>query len=150
MISLTLITRTLSGSSIGAVEVNREITTVVALLTIAETNTTNGEVATNVVAATKTTEAATPIIVGAEGIHREVAGTSSVVAPTNVVNQTTPIGNRLAVRATTKVPGPPLTFLTMKMPLMMTLTLKTARETPPIGNRRVPPRSPRLSAKRSN
>lgn len=95
MSRLTLITRTLLGSSIGAVEANIEKTTVVALLTIAGTSTIKEEeeAATNGVA-TKATEVETTIIVGGEETHRVVAGTSNVVAPTNVANLTTPIGNR--------------------------------------------------------
>jgi hypothetical protein len=156
MSRLTLITRTLLGSSIGAVEANIEITTAVALRTIAGISTIKEEeeVATNGVA-TKATEAETTIIVAGEETHRVVAGTSSVAAPTNVANQTTLIGNRLVVRAITKDPGLLLTSLSTRTPFMTNLTkgaqsLRAARETHLVGNRRVPLQSPRLSAKKSS
>jgi hypothetical protein len=156
MSSLIPITRTLLGSSIEAVEANIEITTVVALRTIAGISPISEAAATNVVA-TKATEAvATTIIVGAEETHRVVAGTSNVEAPTNVDNLTTPTDNRLAVRAIlTRALGLPLISLTTRTPFMMSSTkgaqaLRTAREKHPLGNRRVQPLSPRLSAKKSS
>jgi hypothetical protein len=156
MTSLTPITRTLLGSSIGAVEANIEITTVVALRTIAGISPISEAAVTNVVA-TKATEAvATTIIVGAEETHKVLAGTSNVEAPTNVDNLTTPTGNRLAVRAIlTRALGLPLTSLTTRTPFMMSSTkgaqaLRTARERHPLGNRRVQSLSPRLSVKKSS
>ena len=156
MSRLTLITRTLLGSSIGAVEANIEITTEVALRTIAGTSTIKEEevVATKGVA-TKATEVETTIIVAGEETHRVVAGTSNGVAPTSVANLTIPIGNRLVVRAITKAPGLLLTSLNTRTPFMMNstwgdLALRTARETLPLESRRAPLQSPRLSAKKSS
>jgi hypothetical protein len=155
MSRLTLITRTLLGSSIGAVEANTEKTTVVALRTIAGISTIKEEVVATNGVATKATEVETIIIVAVEETHRVEAGTSNVVDPTNVANLTTLIGNRLVVRATTKALGLLLTSLTTRTPFMMNSTkgsqvLRTARETPPVGNRRVSLQSPRLSAKKSS
>jgi len=149
MSRLTLITRTLLGSSIGAVEANIEKTTVVALRTIAGISTIKEEVVATNGVATKTTEVETIIIVAVEETHRVVAGTSNVVDPTNVANLTTLIGNRLVVRATTKALGLLLTSLTTRTPFMMNSTKgfkapRTARETPPVGNIRVSLQSPRL------
>ena len=123
MTRLTLITRTLLGSSIGAVEAHIEITTVVALQTIAGTSTIKEEevAATNGVA-TKATEVETTIIVEAEESHRVAAGTSNGVAPTNEVNLTTLIGNRLEVRVITKAPGLLLTSLSTRTPFIMNST----------------------------
>jgi hypothetical protein len=155
MSRLTLITRTLLGSSIGAVEANIEITTAVALRTIAGISTIKEVVVATNGVATKATEVETTIIVAGEETHRVVAGTSNGVAPTNVASLTTLIGNRLVVRAITKAPGLLLTSLSTRTPFMMNSTkgaqsLRAARATHLVGNRRVPLQSPRLSAKKSS
>ena len=153
MSRLTLIIRTLSGSSIGAVEAHTEITTEEALRTIAGISTIKEEVATNEVA-TKAAEVEITIIEVVEETHMVVAGTSNVGLPTNVANQVTLIGNLLVVRAISKALGLLLTFQTTRTPFMMNSTkgvqaLKTEKETPPLGNRRVPLQRPRLSAKKN-
>jgi hypothetical protein len=122
MTRLTLITRTLLGSSIGAVEANIEIATGVVLRTIAGISTIKEEVVATNGVATKATEVETTIIVEAEESHRVAAGTSNGVAPTNEVNLTTLIGNRLEVRVITKAPGLLLTSLSTRTPFIMNST----------------------------